>query len=37
MDLGIIFVVAELSVKALLVIAKYYWRVKNAKVEIERL
>ena len=37
MDPGTILAVAELSAKALSVIAKYYWDVKNAKVDIERL
>ena len=37
MDPGTILAVAELSTKALSVITKYYWDVKNAKADIERL
>ena len=37
MDPGTILAVAELSAKALSVITKYYWDVKNAKADIERL
>ena len=37
MDPGTILAVAELSAKVLSVIAKYYWDVKNAKADIERL
>ena len=37
MDPGTILAVAELSAKALSVIAKYYLNVKNAKADIERL
>ena len=37
MDPGTILAVAELSAKTLSIIAKYYWDVKNAKADIERL
>ena len=37
MDPGTILTVTELSAKALSIIAKYYWDVKNAKADIERL
>ena len=37
MNLGTILAVAELSAKALSIIAKYYLDVKNAKADIERL